>query len=46
MQETVLEVVCEHKWSDSLQECIVCHAKSKDERVVIGRAEEVVREKV
>lgn len=58
MQETVMEVVCAHNWSEWIDtstkeimayECRICRAKRKgneaDPRVVIGRVEEVVRER-
>ena len=45
MQETVLEVFCMHNWREDLQECRVCGAKSKEDRVVIGYVEEIIREK-
>ncbi len=56
MQETVMEVICEHRWTRELpatevvvkSHCMICGTLYLDgglnERVVIGRVEEVVKE--
>ncbi len=56
MQETVMEVVCAHRWAKEIpgegegpQRCLICGIVSTSalkERVVIGRVEEVVKEAV